>query len=278
MKIASTLPAPHGSPRMAEDPSRLGGLPEGNPDGPVPEGQADFADVSHYQGNVDWDKYAATGRQLAICKATEGLTYVDETFPVNRAALDKHGLYCGLYHFAGASGTNKIHDAIEEADFFVSEIGKLGPREFPVLDFELPYHMSPQQQVTWIGKWCTEVQEKTGKAPWIYTDSHMLNKMDAKDLTKYPLWLANYTSHDPRQPPTSGSWPSLTAWQYTYKADVPGIGPCDDSFLYADLGTVVGPGGNPTPPPAPAPDPTPVPPPDPTPVPPPAPTPPPAGF
>jgi len=227
----------HGSPRMPENPSAVGndGSAEGSTD------QLDFADVSHRENDVDWNTYAASGRKLAICKATESNWYVDPKVAENREALGKQGLYCGLYHFAGSSADNEIDDPKVEAEYYVNQIGKLGPKEFPVLDFELAYHMSPTQQVSWIGKWCTEVQNRTGKTPWIYSYSGMLNRWDATDLTKYPLWLANYSvGSDPKNPPDGGSWPNLTAWQYTFKANVPGIrSTCDASYLYGDLPTLV---------------------------------------
>lgn len=236
------FPAVHGSPRMPEDPARVGPLPRDNSGGkaPPPAERTDFADVSHHQHDIHWDQYAASGRSLAICKATEGLTYVDPAEAGNRGALSKLGLYCGLYHFAGSSAADEIHDPVKEADFFASTVGPLGPKEFPVLDFELPYRMTPARQVSWIGKWCTEVQKKTGKTPWVYTNSPMLGKLDAHSLAKYPLWLANYTSHDPKHPPSTGTWPNLAAWQYTDDAKVPGIGPCDDSFLYGNLTDLAG--------------------------------------
>jgi GH25 family lysozyme M1 (1,4-beta-N-acetylmuramidase) len=239
---------------------------EPTPDGSTP----DFVDVSHHDKDIDWAKYAGSGRELAVCKATESTVWSDPTMADHRAALGRLGLYCGLYHFAGASVSNHIGDAIAEADYFCETVGALESKEFPVLDFELPYKLTPEQQVKWIGRWCKEVQAKTGKTPWVYTDSHMLRKMDASSLTKYPLWLANYQSSDPKNPPSSGSWPTLTAWQYTYKARVPGLGPCDDSYLYGDLPTLVG-----TPPPPPPPSPPPPSPPSPAPPPPPPPSPPP---
>ncbi|MHB2017126.1 MAG: glycoside hydrolase family 25 protein [Candidatus Xenobia bacterium] len=207
-------------------------MPEPAP--PSPHG--DFADVSHWESGVDWNAYAASGRKLAVCKATESTTYVDPTFAANRAALSKLGLYCGIYHFAGSSVKHKIGDAVQEADFFVNQIGPLGPKEFPIVDFEIEYKLSPQQQVQWLNHWCQEVQDKTGKAPWIYTDSGMLKQWDATSLRPYPLWLANINPpHDPAHPPASGSWPQLVAWQYSFTVRIPGIGTCDDSFLYGDL-------------------------------------------
>ena len=35
-------------------------------------------DVSHYQGNIDWDMIKDQGIQFAYIKATEGSTYTDE--------------------------------------------------------------------------------------------------------------------------------------------------------------------------------------------------------
>ena len=37
-------------------------------------------DVSHYQGDVNWDKVAEGQTKFAIAKATEGSTLVDSSF------------------------------------------------------------------------------------------------------------------------------------------------------------------------------------------------------
>ena len=37
-------------------------------------------DVSHYQGDIDWEKMAAENIDFAYIKATEGSRYVDERF------------------------------------------------------------------------------------------------------------------------------------------------------------------------------------------------------
>ena len=46
-------------------------------------------DVSHYQGKIDWDKVAASGKQFAILKAMyeAGSHNIDETFEYNTIVI-----------------------------------------------------------------------------------------------------------------------------------------------------------------------------------------------
>lgn len=241
MQIARATITPvevHGSTRMPEAPC----FNDDQAGEPVPDTSvADFADVSHYEDNIDWDKYASSGRKAAICKTTESTDWTDPKFREYRDAIGKHDLYCGLYHFAGASQAHHIDDPLKEANFFCDTIGPLGPKEFPVLDFEMTYKLTPKQQVDWVGKWCVQVEKRTGKVPWVYTGSGLLGNWDASSLTRYPLWVANYNlGSDPKNAPPSGSWPKLSAWQYTEKArQIPGMPTVDDSYLYADISTLV---------------------------------------
>jgi lysozyme len=210
-----TTPAP--LPRQ-DPPVAAAALPEG-----------DFVDVSHHQGDVDWDKYAAAGKKMAMLKVTEGGDWSDPKAADNRAELGKLGLQTGLYHFEGAGGG----DATAEANFYLKTVGTMGPKEFPILDFEQPGSLTPAQQTTWISNWCNTVETATGKTPWLYTGEKILHGLDPTNLTKYPLWLADYNSHDRGTPPEAAPWPNLTAWQFTDKASTPGVtGQTDSSFLY----------------------------------------------
>ena len=195
----------------------------------------DFIDVSHHQGDINWDQYAASGKKLAICKLTEGSDFVDDKAAENRAEMSKAGVECGLYHFAGSGPAHTIGDATKEADFYLSQVGKMGATEFPVLDFEQADGLTPAQQASWISGWCTEVQDKTGKTPWLYTNEKLLHGMDAdaSKLTQYPLWLADYNTSDRKDPPASTPWKNLEAWQFTEKGNVAGVsGDVDGSYLY----------------------------------------------
>jgi GH25 family lysozyme M1 (1,4-beta-N-acetylmuramidase) len=203
-----------------------------------------FADVSHWEGEPDWSAYATSGRSnLAVAKLTEGSHLVDAEGAFNRTGLAAQGMFAGLYHFAGSSVAGKIADPVTEANFYLQTVGKFGPKEFPVLDFERTYKMSPAKQVAWINKWMTTVQAKSGKTPWLYTYDKFLPPLNTTSLHKWPLWLAfvpkNDPDPDPSNPPSTHGWASLMAWQYSDKQTVPGIGKSDDSYLYGDLAAAV---------------------------------------
>lgn len=197
----------------------------------------DFSDVSSYEPGADWDAYAATGRPMAVCRASKGVNLIDDTAPGYRQALSQRGLYCGLYHFAGWPTTQVIKSPEEEAAFFLKAVGPLGPREFPILDFEQDYKLTPQQEVDWITRFCTIVEQKTGKTPWLYSGYNLASHLHGEQLARYPLWVAHYSA---TQLPAPEQWPHPVAWQYTEKGTVPGIGAkaIDDSHFYGDLSTI----------------------------------------
>ncbi|MBR4257050.1 MAG: lysozyme, partial [Clostridia bacterium] len=56
-------------------------------------------DVSHYQGDVDWETLSKQGISFAFIKATEGSSYVDLTFEKNYVEANKTVLRVGAYHF-----------------------------------------------------------------------------------------------------------------------------------------------------------------------------------
>ena len=87
-------------------------------------------DVSHHQGTIDWNKVKAAGVQFVFLKATEGETFVDKRYAINRAGAKAVGIPCGAYHFfrPKASLTAQI-------DNFVKTVAKLQPGDLPpVLD------------------------------------------------------------------------------------------------------------------------------------------------
>lgn len=207
------------------------------PPPPVNTTGPDFTDVSAYEPGANWDTYAASGREMAVCRATKGLNLVDDTFQPYRKSLQDHNLYCGLYHFAGWPKTQVLKAPEVEADFYLDAVGPLGPKEFPILDFEQAYGLTPPQQCDWISKWCVRVEQKTGKTPWVYSNYNMAKQLKSDQLTRYPLWIAHYHTSTL---PTTELWPHPIAWQFTESGTVPGVGEnkVDDSHFYGDLSKI----------------------------------------
>jgi GH25 family lysozyme M1 (1,4-beta-N-acetylmuramidase) len=177
-------------------------------------------DLSHYQGSVSWSKVRSDGISFAFMKATEGSTYADPTLQRNWQGAEQVGIYRSAYHFARPStGT-----AAAQARFFVAKAGRFAdPGDLPpVLDLEASGGLGPAALRSWVSTWLTTVERLTGRTPILYfspsfwTD-HMGN---STAFTRYPLWIANYTTGAPRVP---GGWPTWTFWQRTSSGRVSGI-------------------------------------------------------
>ncbi len=82
------------------------------PDTIVPEpvissdGHAQGIDVSHYNGNIDWQQVACAGKTFAFIKATEGTAYQDNQFLANVQGARDANILVGAYHFLNATTTD----------------------------------------------------------------------------------------------------------------------------------------------------------------------------
>src|SRR5262252_8196400 len=94
-------------------------------------GTVEGIDVSVYQGTIDWNAVAGAGIGFAFTRVGEG-TNLDPTFDSNWSGIQSAGLVRGVYqYFWGGL------DGATQADFLLSHIGTLGPRDLPpVLDVE----------------------------------------------------------------------------------------------------------------------------------------------
>ena len=55
-------------------------------------------DVSHWNGDIDWDKVRSSGKEFAMMKCTESHDFLDNKFSANKSGARKAGLVCGYYH------------------------------------------------------------------------------------------------------------------------------------------------------------------------------------
>ena len=198
-------------------------------------------DVSSWQGSVDWGAVRRSGRLFAFAKATEGQTFVDNTFATNRVEMAANGMVLrGFYHFARPDRNS----AAAEAAHYLRTVGRLGPGEVPVLDLEV----APGPGVgDWAAEWLALVAKGTGRTPVLYSYQSYLYSIPTARLTQYPLWIAAWGNNDgtlPTSPPKTDRWKAWTWWQYTSNAVVPGVtGRVDDSVFAgsaADLAAFAG--------------------------------------
>lgn len=192
-------------------------------------------DISHWQGNVDFDKVEKDGVDAVIMKVSQGVSMVDDKFAANKKAARKEGLLCGFYHFADGSDYKK------EADHFMATVGDLQEGEFLVLDFEIDI----ANPADWCKKWLDRVSEKMGFKPLLYTNEARVKAIDFKAVAgaNYGLWVAKYGDNDDKaeenETPNTDEWKFYAIWQYSSTGKVDGIsGRVDMNTTTMDLKTL----------------------------------------
>lgn len=184
-------------------------------DGQLIEG----CDVSHFQGNIDWSAVAAAPKYFAYIKATDGISHTDELYATNYAGAGAAGILRGAYHYFrhGMPGA-------DQASYFLSVASPTAGDLPPALDVEDPPADQPSgAYVTEVAAWISAITTALGgQAPLIYCSpgfwTSTLNSPN--QFSANPLWLAQYTTHDPTIP---NPWTRFTFWQYTDSGTVSGM-------------------------------------------------------
>ncbi len=189
------------------------------------------ADVSSYQGNIDWNTFK-NNVNFCIIKATEGTGYIDPWFGNNRQKARDCGILRGYYHFARPDLGNTPE---AEAQFFVDIINgqSLQEGESIYLDFEVQYH---GDNVAWAKAWMDLVESKLGVKPVFYSFQSMLTSHDWKSVVDNGngLWVAT-ASGDPNNTNfQTGAWPIAMMNQWGSQV-IPGIsGQTDSNVFFGD--------------------------------------------
>ncbi|ASR46798.1 1,4-beta-N-acetylmuramidase [Paenibacillus kribbensis] len=207
-KTEEAIPAGPDTPITAAEPSIAS------------DGHAQGIDVSHYNGNIDWQQVAAAGKTFAFIKATEGTKYQDSQFLANVQGARDANILVGAYHFLNATTAD---GARQEAANFARAIDSAGGRLDlpPVLDYENnPKNLTPAQISEVAHAFLDEMEKLTGRQPIVYTGNVFASKFDPT-FSMYKLWVARYSTT--QKPTAVPAWNSWWAWQYSSTGSVPGI-------------------------------------------------------
>lgn len=191
-------------------------------------------DVSHYQGEIDWNRIEEQGIQFAYIKATEGSHSVDAAFRQNWQEISRTGLYAGVYHFFSFDSAGE-----DQACHFINTVGELQGKLIPAVDVE--YYGDKEKNPPDKGSLCRELQtmldkleEQYGVKPAIYTTYPVYYRYLNEDFEGYPLWVRNvYFSPNMDM---RGKW---TMWQYSDTTEMEGY-EGEEPFIDRDVysGTV----------------------------------------
>lgn len=182
-------------------------------------------DVSSHQGNIDYQKVKEEGIGFVMVRvgyrqAVNGDLQEDTKAKENIQGAIAAGLDVGLYIYSQACTMQEVQ---EETDLILS-FAKDYDITYPIVyDMELFEHEQARinalsnQQKTTFAKTFLEAVEKAGYQPMIYANTTWLNEhIDYEKLSKYPLWYANYDTH---QRLRADFW----MWQYSQTGTLSGI-------------------------------------------------------
>lgn len=173
-------------------------------------------DVSVYQGEIDFEKVKAAGKEVVYVRAGYG-TSEDERFRENAAAARRAGLRLGFYFFVTAETTA---EAEEQGRYFAGLIREVPYTCRPAVDFE-EYRDLPVETLNEIAlAFARTVEGETGHTPAFYTNVSSVESRWKPALTRYPLWVAEWGAE---RPASLGNWTEWAGFQYSNTGRVDGI-------------------------------------------------------
>lgn len=183
-----------------------------------------FIDISNWQNDLEPDSVFPNIDGI-VCKATEGIGYVDRCCDKFVQAAKRLGKPFGFYHFAGRNG------ATTEADYFIANCEGYFNDGVPVLDWE------GDQSVDWVNEFVNRVHDVKGVWCWIYANPWRFNQGGVE--SNCMRWVASYpnVSHPTFGDAKNWSTPEadglVGAWQFCSDGRVSGYsGNLDCNLFY----------------------------------------------
>ncbi|MDX9956265.1 MAG: GH25 family lysozyme [Anaerolineae bacterium] len=175
-------------------------------------------DVSHWQGQVNWERAKAAGVAFVFLKLTEGIAAFDQRFIENYDGAEAMGILRGAYHFF-----RPAENPLQQANQFIDKWSRYPCELPPVLDLEDRKYISAARARSDALLWLNAVEVITGRVPIIYTAPAYANEVISGEaaFARYPLWIANYGVQTPQVPKP---WKAYTFWQHTDRGDGPAHG------------------------------------------------------
>jgi lysozyme len=179
-------------------------------------------DVSHYQGQINWDSVTLIHEKFPIdfvfVRATLGSNDKDKKFIRNWKELNRRSKIKGAYHYFRPN-----ENSLKQANNFIKTV-KLQPGDLPpVLDIEeRPRSQSMDSLKVGLKRWLDRVEQHYKIRPIVYSGDSYFTDFLEREFDDYLLWIANYNFwvEKPKK-----HW---NFWQFSERGAVNGIlGPVD---------------------------------------------------
>lgn len=185
-------------------------------------------DISHHQGEINWDKLKEEDIDFVIIKATEGGDYTDPRFKDNWSNSKAQGYKTGAYHFYRLCKNGK-----EQAQNFIEVVPGNADDLPPAIDLEFggncKTEKSKEQIINEINDFLSILKAHYTKTPIIYVTKEFYDEFMIGELTEYPIWIRDIFWR-PRLP-DGRDW---LIWQFANRGHLKGID------TYVDLNVLNG--------------------------------------
>ncbi len=189
-------------------------------------------DVSHYQGEIQWEVLARQDISFAFIKATEGSGFTDECFTKNFRDARSAGLRVGAYHFFSFDSCGKT-----QAEHFIRTVAPFEGMLPPVVDFEFygdkwdnpPDITIARQELDTL---LTALEAHYGMKPILYATEETYDLYLSGEYEHYDIWIRNVISS-----PRLSDGRDWTFWQYSNRGGLEGFGGTE---RYIDLNVFCG--------------------------------------
>lgn len=183
-------------------------------------------DVSHYQGEIDWQVLSAENIDFAYIKATEGASHTDKCFKYNFAEAQKTSLRVGAYHFFSFESSGKA-----QAEHFISTVPKTENMLPPVIDLEFygdfaKEHHRTEEVKSELSVMINLLYSHYGVMPVIYTAEEEYELYVSGDFAETPIWMRSVY----KKPSPLPDGRTITIWQYTNRERLNGYNG-DEKFI-----------------------------------------------
>ena len=172
-------------------------------------------DISNWQVGIDLSKLDI---DFCICKATEGLTFVDPYCDSFVQELIKLNKSWGFYHFARNGKPES------EAEYFYNACVNYFNHGIPVLDYEV----TNSNDRDWIERFVNKLYQLSGVYCMIYMSASWCFKLTNSWVPeKCGLWVAGYPTPytnwtNDNMPYDISPWNFAAIWQFTSSLILPG--------------------------------------------------------
>ena len=198
--------------------------------GPLPEAPIHRgADISVYQGTVDFARLKESGLAILYIRAGFGQT-ADGRLEENAAGAEAAGLHHGFYFYVTA---RTEWEARLQARCFAGLLRGKAYDCRPAMDLEDFSGLSVREARAVGLAFLEDLEAETGAVPLLYADAWAASTIWADaSFSRFLLWAADY---GPEAPDITGdTWRGWAGFQYTDRGSMPGISAAVDLDHFTD--------------------------------------------